>query len=108
MSLEETYDRTAEDWHRDHKSDSWWQEGADCTKSGGLIYLAVKEAREGKPEGVVEKENDYGYECERFFSHFTMSELEKYLADADGRVVWQSKTPHPNGKTVWLQIIGQK
>ena len=204
MNLEETYDLTAEDWHRDHNSDSWWQEGTDefisklpagahvldvgCgsgvkskylmdhglhsvgidisnkmleiaqreapdgtyhhlsmtaldelpeifdgvfvqasllhilkseasgivkklvnrAKPGGLVYIAVKEVREGRPEEAVEKENDYGYDYERFFSYFTMPELERYLADADTKVVWKLRTQHPSGKTVWLQIIAQK
>jgi SAM-dependent methyltransferase len=27
--LQATYDRIAEDWHRDHQVDSWWVEGTD-------------------------------------------------------------------------------
>lgn len=204
MTLEEAYDLTAEDWHRDHSSDNWWLAGTDefisrlppggsvldvgCgtgvkakyllahglrvtgtdisakmlaiaereapggvyhklsmseldtlsetfdgvfaqasllhipkadaggvvrqmaerTKPGGLVYVAVKEAREGKPAEEVVHENDYGYDYERFFSYFTMAELEQYLMDAGMRVVWHSRNQHPSGKTVWLQIIGQK
>ena len=29
MNLRDTYDRLAEDWHRDHKTDSWWVEGVN-------------------------------------------------------------------------------
>ncbi|MBU6321393.1 MAG: class I SAM-dependent methyltransferase [Patescibacteria group bacterium] len=202
MNLAETYDRIAEDWHRDHASDTWWQEGTNAfithlpsggtvldvgcgsgvkskyfldrgfsvtgidiaekllsiarreapggsyrqlsmvdldqlaetfdgvfaqasllhipkaeapavvrkmverAKPGGHIYLAVKEAREGKPEEAIERENDYGYE--RFFSYYTMAELERYLTDAGATVVWQSRNPNPSGKTVWLQIIAKR
>lgn len=204
MNLEETYDRIAEDWHRDHSSDTWWVPGteefisrlpagaiildvgsgggykskffaergfqvtgidisssfleiakrempagrfiklsmmdldrledvfdgvfasasllhipkadapravqnmADRVKPGGLLYLAVKEAKDNKPDEAVEKENDYGYEYERFFSYYRMPELEEYLRAAGLTPVWQSHTLHPSGKTVWLQIIGQK
>ena len=29
MNLKETYNKIAEDWHADHSSDDWWQEGTD-------------------------------------------------------------------------------
>ncbi|MCX6789907.1 MAG: class I SAM-dependent methyltransferase, partial [Candidatus Kaiserbacteria bacterium] len=74
---------------------------------GGLLYIAVKEVRADKPEEVVERENDYGYEYERFFSYFTLEELEQYLRDAGLEVVSKSRSPNPSGKTVWLQIIGK-
>jgi len=204
MDLKETYNRIAEDWHRDHSHDDWWVGGTDTfikefqagarildvgcgsgVKSkylidrgfkvmgvdiseklleiakkeapegefkvlsmndldtmaemfdgvfaqasllhiprkeageivekmsrrlvpGGLLYIAVKEMREGKPEEGVTKENDYGYEYERFFSYFTTDELEKYLTDAGLNIVSKLRNPNPSGKTVWLQIIGKK
>ena len=204
MDLKETYNRIAEDWHRDHTSDDWWVEGTNAfiqklpvgshvldvgcgsgvkskyfidhgfkvtgidisdklleiarreapegefkvlsmteldsmletfdgvfaqasllhipkkdsgemvkkmarrLVSGGLLYIAVKEAFGGTSEEEVLKENDYGYEYERFFSYFTMEELEKYLADAGLKDVSKLRNSNPSGKTVWLQIIGQK
>lgn len=30
MSLRSTYDRIAEDWHRDHQDDDWWVAGTDA------------------------------------------------------------------------------
>ncbi|MBI2050740.1 MAG: class I SAM-dependent methyltransferase [Parcubacteria group bacterium] len=30
MNLKDTYNRIAEDWYKDHKSDSWWVEGTDA------------------------------------------------------------------------------
>lgn len=204
MDLKETYNRIAEDWHRDHLSDDWWREGTDAfietlqpgarvldvgcgsgVKSkylvdhglrvtgidiseklldiarrevpkgefkvfsmtdldsmseifdgvfaqasllhiprkdaggivekmvkrlvqGGHLYIAVKETREGKPEEGITKENDYGYEYERFFSYFTMNELEQYLTDAGLTIVSKLRNPNKSGKTVWLQIIGKK
>ncbi len=75
---------------------------------GGFLYIAVKEVREGKPDEEVKKEYDYGYEYERFFSYFTMIELERYLTDAGLEIVSTLRNQHPSGKTVWLQIIGRK
>jgi SAM-dependent methyltransferase len=204
MDLRETYNRIAENWHRDHSHDDWWVEGTDIfikglrpgahvldvgcgggVKSryfidrgfsvvgidiseklleiakrevpeaefkmlsmadlgsmpetfdgvfaqasllhipkkkagevvkemvgrlvpGGFLYIAVKESRAGSPEEEVVKENDYGYEYERFFSYFTMHELERYLADAGLNVIFKLRNQNPSGKTVWLQIIGRK
>jgi 2-polyprenyl-3-methyl-5-hydroxy-6-metoxy-1,4-benzoquinol methylase len=204
MDLRETYNRIAEDWHRDHSQDDWWMGGTDAfiealptgahildvgcgsgVKSeyliahgfkvtgidisdklleiakrevpeaefrvlsmmnlnsmpgtfdgvfaqasllhipkkdagdvvkqmsarlvpGGLLYIAVKESREGKPDEGLEKENDYGFEYQRFFSYFTMTELERFMADAGMQIVQTLRNPSPSGKTVWLQIIGKK
>ena len=81
---------------------------SDRLVPGGLLYLAVKEAREGKPEEEIARENDYGYEYERFFSYFRMDELERYLLDAGLTVISTMRNSSPSGKTVWLQIIGKK
>ncbi|MFZ3044072.1 MAG: class I SAM-dependent methyltransferase [Minisyncoccia bacterium] len=204
MDLKETYNRIAEDWHRDHTQDDWWVEGTDTfiqklpvgarvldvgcgsgVKSkylsdrgfsvigidisdklldiakreasgvefrelsmldldamhetfdgvfaqasllhipkkdvgtvvkkmverlapNGLLYIAVKETREDKPEEEMKKENDYGYEYERFFSYFTLPELENYMTDAGLEIISTLRNPSPSGKTVWLQIIGRR
>lgn len=204
MGLRETYNRIAEDWHKDHSHDEWWVEGTNIfikelaagarvldvgcgsgvkskylieqgfkvtgidisdklleiakrevpegdfrvlsmmeldtmveTFDGvfaqasllhipkkdagdvikkmagrltpdGLLYIAVKESREGKPDEGIEKENDYGYEYERFFSYFTMNELEGYLMNAGFEIVSKLRNSNPSGKTVWLQIIARK
>ncbi len=75
---------------------------------GGLLCINVKEMIEGKPEEGVLREDGYGYAYERFFSYFTMVELERYLADAGLQIVSELRTPNKSGKTVWLQIIGKK
>jgi len=75
---------------------------------GGLLYIAVKELRAGNSEEEIVKENDYGYEYERFFSYFTMDELERYLTEAGLQVISKLRNPNKSGKTVWLQIIGRK
>lgn len=76
--------------------------------SGGLLYIAVKETREDRPEEEIVTEHDYGHKFERFFSYFTVSELGTYLADAKLETVLTLRNPSPSGKTVWLQIIGRK
>lgn len=73
---------------------------------GGLVYLAVKEVQEGKPEEGMLVENDYGYEYERFFSYFTMDELQGYMEAAGLVILWQNRKD--TGRTAWLQIIGRK
>ncbi|HEX8591438.1 MAG TPA: methyltransferase domain-containing protein [Candidatus Paceibacterota bacterium] len=82
------------------------REMASKVEPSGLLYLAVKEQREGNPSEEVRKEDDYGYEYERFFSYFTLEDLISYLTDAGLSVVWQDRKQ--SGGTVWLQIIGQK
>lgn len=75
-------------------------------KTGGYLYVSVKEAKEGKPEEEVKVEDDYGYAYERFFSYFTRQELRGYFRDAALTIVWDE--PNAVGRTVWLQIIGRK
>lgn len=77
-------------------------------KMGGFLYIAVKERREGQPEEEIVKEHDYGFDYERFFSYFSMTELETYFAHAGIEVVSEFRNPSPSGKTVWLQMIGKK
>lgn len=79
---------------------------ASKLKVGGYFYVAVKEARQGSPDEEVRKKNDYGYEYERFFSYFSMDELNGYFRRLNLQVVYEEV--HPSGKTNWLQIIGRK
>lgn len=72
----------------------------------GLMYIAVKGIREGGVQEDIKKENDYGYEYERFFSYFSLSELEQYLKELDMEIVWQMN--NLVGRTNWLQIVGKK
>lgn len=73
---------------------------------GGYFYAAVKETRQGGPDEAILKENDYGYEYERFFSYFTVSELKGYLQDIGMEMVYDSVTT--SGKTNWIQVIARK
>ena len=44
MNLRDTYNTIAQEWHRDHQSDTWWQEGTDIflshLKSGARVLDA--------------------------------------------------------------------
>lgn len=75
-------------------------------KDGGYLYIAVKEKRpEGKEEEVL-AEDDYGYKYERFFSYFTLPEIQKYLADAQMKICYENTAR--TGHTNWIQVICQK
>lgn len=202
MNLKETYNRIAEEWHKDHQRDDWWIEGTDtfisllpsgahvldvgCSggfksryliergfrvtgvdfsenfiaiarhevsgadfhvmdmrrvgelpgqfdavfsqasllhipkketrsviegfvsklKQKGLLYIAVKGVRPGKPEEEIKEENDYGYPYRRFFSYFSLTELGEHCV-ALGLTV-----AHENVRTVgstdWIQIVAKK
>ncbi len=73
---------------------------------GGLLYIAVKGIREDGVQEDVKKEYDYGYEYERFFSYYSLSELETYLTQAGMDVLWTLDTL--SGRTHWLQIVGKR
>ena len=74
--------------------------------SGGLLYIAVKEAWPDKPDESVVEENDYGYSYKRFFSFFTMDELRDHLESLGMEIVL--KRAEKTGRSTWLQIIGKK
>lgn len=76
------------------------------TKTNGLVYIAVKGINSSGKEEDILKENDYGYEYERFFSYYRMEELEKYLRDLNLEIIY--KDVKRSGHTDWLQIIGRK
>ncbi|HVO28738.1 MAG TPA: class I SAM-dependent methyltransferase [Candidatus Paceibacterota bacterium] len=74
-------------------------------KPGGYLYVAVKGSHPGEKDEAIVKENDYGYEYERFFSYFTKEEIEKYFDDLKFGICYES--PAGPGKTKWIQIIGR-
>ena len=71
----------------------------------GILCLAVKEIRH-KVDSELLVENDYGYEYERFFSYFTLSEIEEYIEKADLRLIWGNIAN--SGKTSWINVMAQK
>ncbi len=72
----------------------------------GFIYIAVKELREGQPEEEIVRENDYGYDYERFFSYYTQNELEDMLRSFGMKICFSNVSAI--GRTKWVQVIGQK
>ena len=75
-------------------------------KSGGILHVSVKEIWENQPDEHIRKEDDYGYEYERFFSYYTTEEVESYLRNLGFEIVYADKATW--GKTNWIQVIGQK
>jgi SAM-dependent methyltransferase len=75
-------------------------------KTGGYFYVAVKELRSGKPDEEIVKENDYGYDYERFFSYFTLEEIKGYVTEIGMSIVFEIVAS--SGKTNWIQIIAKK
>lgn len=74
---------------------------ASKLKSGGYFYVAVKEKK--KLDEEIVKENDYGYEYERFFSYYTIKEIRQYFDQLGMKIVWETIT-----NSRWIQVIAQK
>jgi 2-polyprenyl-3-methyl-5-hydroxy-6-metoxy-1,4-benzoquinol methylase len=75
-------------------------------KPGGYLSVSVKEQKPGQPEEQLLKEDDYGYEYERFFSYFQANELEQFIVGA-GLVV-KKTTMIPFGNTNWINVLAMK
>ena len=75
-------------------------------KAGGYLSVSVKEKRADQPEEQILKEDDYGYDYERFFSYFQVDELEG-LIKGSGLII-KKTTMIPFGKTNWINILAIK
>ncbi len=75
-------------------------------KDGGYLYIAVKERRPESKEEEVKVEDDYGYRYERFFSYFTLPEIQKHLSDTGMNICYENVAR--SGKTEWIQVIARK
>ena len=75
-------------------------------KPDGYFCVAVKEQKPGNFDEELLKENDYGYEYERFFSYYTLEEMENYVINVGLHIVYKNITT--SGKTNWIQIIAKK
>jgi 2-polyprenyl-3-methyl-5-hydroxy-6-metoxy-1,4-benzoquinol methylase len=75
-------------------------------KIGGYIYVAVKERRADQLEEEIVVENDYGYRYERFFSFYTIPELQADVESVGLQI--QSIKNIPFGKTNWIHVVGLK
>ena len=62
---------------------------ASKLKPQGVIYIAVKEIYPGDSDEKILEENDYGYSYERFFSFYTMAELEEYLIGNGMKIIYK-------------------
>ncbi|MCL5009025.1 MAG: class I SAM-dependent methyltransferase [Patescibacteria group bacterium] len=71
----------------------------------GYLYVVVKELRPGAKDEQNIVESDYNYEYERFFSFFTMPELEGYFEQLGLTVVHEAVFARTDN---WLVIIGKK
>jgi 2-polyprenyl-3-methyl-5-hydroxy-6-metoxy-1,4-benzoquinol methylase len=77
----------------------------DRLKKKGYLYVGVKKIRQGKKDEEIVKENDYGYDYERFFSYFTLDEIKKYLTNLRMTISYEDVTA--SGKTNWVQVIAR-
>lgn len=75
-------------------------------KPGGYLSVSVKEQKQGQPEEQSLKEDDYGYEYERFFSYFQIDELERFIGDAG--LVIKKTVVIPFGNTNWINVLAMK
>lgn len=72
----------------------------------GLIYLTMPEIKENGIEEEIRKENDYGYEYERFFSYYSRDELINYFKELGLKIVYEGIVS--SGRSNWINIIGKK
>ncbi len=80
--------------------------GAALLKSGGAMYVSVKEQRTDKPEEEIVAEADYGYEYERFFSYFTGEEIRSYFTQCGITPMYSAVTQARS--TRWIVEVGTK
>jgi trans-aconitate methyltransferase len=75
-------------------------------KPGGYLYVGVKEiGADGKTE-EVKSEKIHGNQFTRFFSYYTMFELQQLIQQAGLTLEWSTKTPGRN--VMWLEVIARK
>lgn len=73
----------------------------------GLLYIAVKEIRDNGIEEEIKKEDDYGFEYERFFSYFSLDELRDYLKKLGLEIISEKIVDSGPGRSKWINIIGK-
>ena len=80
--------------------------GIHGDEPGGYFSVQLKEKYPHGPEEEVLKESDYGYEYERFFSYYTLPEVEELFRQC-GLKVLSAEVTEPT-KTRWILVLGQK
>lgn len=78
----------------------------DKLNSNGFLYLGVKEIKDGQPDNEIVKENNYGYDYERYFSYFTLNEISDCIKNIGLEIVW--KDISSSGRSNWIEIIAKK
>jgi trans-aconitate methyltransferase len=73
----------------------------------GLLYVAVKGIKDNGIEEEIKKENDYGFEYERFFSYFNQEELKNYFSKIGLEVIYEKIVDSGPGRSKWINIIGK-
>ena len=74
-------------------------------KVGGYLYVAVKEQKSGELAEEIKREEDYGYPYERFFSYFTLSEVEELFKQAGLEIVYKNRNKFGR---IWIEVIGRR
>jgi SAM-dependent methyltransferase len=74
---------------------------------GGLLYIAVKAQRPGRPEEEIVAEHDYGYAYERFFSYSTLDEMRAHV-ERLGLSIVHAEASQSALKGDWIQVIARK
>ncbi|MDO8495084.1 MAG: class I SAM-dependent methyltransferase [bacterium] len=75
-------------------------------KSGGYVFITLKEKPLGKKDEETEVEHDYGYEYRRFFSYYTSDEIKEHC-EALGLEIVSLETVD-SGKRNWIFVIAKK
>jgi len=74
--------------------------------NNGILHIALKKMKENGIEEEIKKENDYGFNYERFFSYFNEEELRSYFKEAGLEIL--SEKIISSGRSNWINIIGKK
>ncbi|MFA6909143.1 MAG: class I SAM-dependent methyltransferase [Patescibacteria group bacterium] len=70
-------------------------------RAGAYVYVAVKRTKDVEEE--ILKEDDYGYQYERFFSYYTEEEMDQLLLSAGFEI--DIKRTVSSGRTMWVERI---
>ena len=73
---------------------------------GGYFSVQVKEKKANGQEEEMVTEHDYGYDYQRFFSYYTLPEVEELFRQCGLSIV--SKEVITPTKTSWVTVLGKK
>lgn len=78
----------------------------DKLQPGGYLWVGVKEIRPGQADEQVVRQNNFGYDYERFFSFFTMDEVKVYLRDLGMSIVYENILA--DDRSNWIIVIARQ